>query len=212
MKEEHYEQEYQKRIEKTKSIVWMGVFLAILIIQSVVPVLGYIPLGFMNATIVHITVIIGAIILGPKNGALLGFFFGMSSMLKNTYMPNATSFVFSPFVSVGGYHGDIRSLVVCFVPRILVGIVAYYVYMAWKKKDHPYLGCIWAGALGSMTNTILVMSFIYLLFGTSYAEATKSSLDGLILVIMGIIGTQGVMEAIASAIITLAVVRALKKA
>ena len=46
-----------------------GIFTAIIIAMSVVPFLGYIPLGFMNATIIHVPVIIGAIILGPKYGA-----------------------------------------------------------------------------------------------------------------------------------------------
>ena len=38
--------------------------------------LGYIPLGVINATIIHIPVIIGSLFLGPKKGAFLGFVFG----------------------------------------------------------------------------------------------------------------------------------------
>ena len=43
---------------------------------------GYIPLGFMNATIIHVPVIIGAIILGPKYGGFLGLVFGITSLWK----------------------------------------------------------------------------------------------------------------------------------
>ena len=46
-----------------------GIFTAVIIAMSVVPFLGYIPLGFMNATIIHVPVIIGALLLGPKYGA-----------------------------------------------------------------------------------------------------------------------------------------------
>ena len=74
-----------------------GIFTAIIIAMSVVPFLGYIPLGFMNATIIHVPVIIGAIILGPKYGAYLGLVFGVTSLVKATITPGVTSFVFSPW-------------------------------------------------------------------------------------------------------------------
>ena len=75
--------------------------MAIIIIMAFTP-FGYIPLGFMNATIIHVPVIIGAIILGPKYGGFLGLVFGLTSHVeKITYMPNATSFVFSPFIKIG---------------------------------------------------------------------------------------------------------------
>lgn len=57
-------------------MVMMAAFIAIMMIMTVVPVLGFIPLGFMNATIIHIPVIVGSILLGPKKGAVLGFFSG----------------------------------------------------------------------------------------------------------------------------------------
>ena len=56
-----------------------GIFTAVIIAMSVVPFLGYIPLGFMNATIIHVPVIIGALLLGPKYGAYLGLVFGLTS-------------------------------------------------------------------------------------------------------------------------------------
>ena len=73
-----------------------AVIAAIIVIMAFVPFLGYIPLGFMNAATLHIPVIIGAILLGPKYGAFLGLTFGLTSLWKNTFMPNPTSFVFSP--------------------------------------------------------------------------------------------------------------------
>ena len=51
-------------------MVMMAAFIAIMMIMTVVPVLGFIPLGFMNATIIHIPVIVGSILLGPKKGAV----------------------------------------------------------------------------------------------------------------------------------------------
>lgn len=117
---------------KTKDMVTTAMFVAIILAMSFVPYLGYIPLGFMNATIIHIPVIIGAILLGPARGAFLGGIFGLTSMINNTFNPNLTSFVFSPFYSLGNVHGNFKSLMICFVPRILIGVVAYYVYTGCK--------------------------------------------------------------------------------
>ena len=103
-----------------------GIFTAIIIAMSVVPFLGYIPLGFMNATIIHVPVIIGTILLGPKYGAYLGLVFGMTSLIKATLTPTVTSFVFSPFVTIGGYSGNMWSVVIAIVPRVMIGVVAYY--------------------------------------------------------------------------------------
>ena len=98
---------------KTKDMVTTAMFVAIILAMSFVPYLGYIPLGFMNATIIHIPVIIGAILLGPARGAFLGGIFGLTSMINNTFNPNLTSFVFfSRFTSLGNVHGNFKSLMI----------------------------------------------------------------------------------------------------
>ena len=113
---------------KTVSIAQLSLFIAIIALMAFIPFLGYIPLGFSRATIVHIPVILGSIILGPKNGAILGFVFGLTSFLVATFTPDITAFAFTPFYSIGNIHGNFFSLIICFVPRILVGIVPYYIY------------------------------------------------------------------------------------
>lgn len=195
----------------TRKIVLMSVFTAIIIIQTVVPFLGFIPVGVMNATIIHITVIIGAIMLGPYYGAGLGLVFALASMWKNTLMPNPTSFCFSPFISVGGFSGGYKNIIVCFEPRILIGLSAYHVYAFFKKMNREKTGLVVAGAVGSMVNTILVMSFIYLLFRNEYTGSMKTPIpvEDFPVYIAGIIGTQGVLEAFVSSILTFAVSNAL---
>ena len=142
---------------KTHKMVLTAMFTAIIIAMAFVPYMGYIPLGFMNATIIHIPVIIGAIVLGPKIGAFLGGIFGLTSMINNTINPNLTSFVFSPFYSVGEVHGNLNSVIICIVPRVLIGVVAYYVYKAVSKlikKNGNVIALAVAGVAGSLTNTI----------------------------------------------------------
>lgn len=193
-----------------------GIFTAIIIMMSVVPFLGYIPLGFMNATIIHVPVIIGALLLGPRYGAWLGFVFGMTSLIKATLTPSVTSFVFSPFVTIGGYSGNMWSMVIAIVPRVCIGIVAYYVYEMVMKVAHKLKGgqtiSLWiAGIAGSMTNTLLVMNGIYIFFGESYAAASNKVVDHLYDVILGIILGFGIPEAIVAGILTAAIVKILMK-
>ena len=200
--------------KKTLGMVQIALFSAIIIVMAFTPFFGYIPLGFTRATIIHIPVIIGSLILGPVQGAILGGIFGLTSLINNTINPTATSFVFSPFYSGGIAQGGWQSIVICFLPRILTGVIPFYVYYALKgkgscsKKRQSFALSI-AGFAGSMTNTLLVMNFIYIFFGQSYAIATKRALNSLYSAILVIIGFNGIPEAIVAAIIVTAVVRAL---
>ena len=120
---------------KSYELVLTALFTAIIIVMAFTP-LGYIPLVVINATIIHIPVILGAIFCGPKKGAFLGFVFGLTSFIKNTIMPTSMSaFVFSPILasSFVGPSGIVKSTIICFVPRILVGIVPYFVYKGIVK-------------------------------------------------------------------------------
>lgn len=199
----------QKSKISTVSMVQLALLSAIIVVLSATP-LGLINLGIINATIIHVPVIIGAILLGPKAGAFLGFIFGLTSMIKNTFYPNLSSFVFTPFYSVGEQSGNLWSLVICFIPRILVGVVAAYVFIWIAKFDKSKIGaCIAAGLLGSITNTILVMGGIYLFFGPAYSQAQGIAEEGLFLFIAGIVGTVGIPEAIVAAVLSCLVARPL---
>ena len=204
--------EKERGYRKTKNMVMMAIFIAIILLQAVVPVLGYIPLGVMNATIIQATVAVGAVFLGLKRGMGLGFVFGLTSMWKNTFMPNVSSFVFSPFTpGINGESGGIRSLIVCLIPRICIGAAAFLVYDFFEKRKKKGIGLMMAGVCASAVNTILVMGFIYILFAREYAAAANMPLEGLLYFIMGIIGTQGLAEAIVSGVIVFGVCSALQK-
>ena len=195
--------------KKTSNLVQMAMFVAIIILLAFTPI-GYIPLGVTRATIIHVPVIIGSIMLGPFAGAFLGAVFGITSLISNTINPTVTSFVFSPFITIGGASGNFMSLVICMVPRILVGVVPYYVYQGLKKViNNDAVDLTIAGVAGSMTNTILVMGGIYVFFGEAYAAAREIDFSALFGVIMGVIGINGVPEAIVAGILTMAVCKVL---
>lgn len=193
--------------DATREMVITALFAALIMVMAFTPYLGFIPLGFINATTIHIPVILGALFLGPKRGAFLGGVFGLTSMINNTMInPGATSFVFSPFYSLGGIHGNFASIIVCFVPRILIGVVAYYVFhlvcrLFKNAKGSNIVAFACAGVAGSLTNTVLVMSGIYFLFGENYATAKGIAFDALYVAILTIIGTVGIPEAIVAGVL-----------
>lgn len=202
--------------KKSLQTAQLALFSALIILLAFIPGIGYIPLGVTRATIIHVPVIIGSIVLGPKMGAVLGGVFGLTSLISNTLTPTVTSFVFTPFFEGAGLGGNPLSLVICFVPRILVGVVPYFVYkgiikLLNKIKGRETVSLITAGICGAMTNTILVMGMIYLFFGESYAKAKEISYDALLGVILGIIGVNGVLEAITAAVLTCVICKVLFK-
>lgn len=194
--------------KEIKALVLTSLFSAIIFIMAFTP-LGYIPLGVINATIIQIPVIIGSLFCGPKQGAFLGFLFGFTSFLKNTIMPATLSaFVFSPVLAANmfGIKGVLYSTFICFIPRILVGVLPYFLYKAMKKVSKwKALNFAVAGVVGAFTNTFLVMGSIYVLYKDAYATAQGIDPSAVLGVIGGIIGFNGVIEAILSGIIVSAV-------
>lgn len=192
-------------MERTKGLVQMGIFSALIFVLAFTPFVGYIPLGFTRATIIHIPVIMGSLMLGPKKGAMLGGVFGLTSFLNNTFNPTITSFVFTPFYSLGEYSGGLGSLVICFLPRILIGVIPYFIYRfiikVTREKKVSVAGLALAGISGSLTNTLLVMNLIYFFFKDSYAAANGVASEAVYGFIMGIIGVNGIPEAIVAAVL-----------
>lgn len=202
--------------QKTFRLVLTAFFLAILILLAAVPFLGFIPIGPLNATTLHIPVIIGSIILGPRIGAFLGGSFGLISMIRSTVIVTPLSFVFSPFVAPLGAsgYGSWKAILVAFIPRILIGIVPYYVYKWYQqsmKDKKKGIGLFLAGLSGGVVNTVVVMNMIYFLFQKDYANIIGKAGNAVYAAIMAVIFTQGIPEAIVAGIATAAVTAVLLK-
>lgn len=194
------------KIEKdTRWKVTVALMMAIVVLLANTP-LGMIQLPIIKATTVHIPVILGAIVLGPLAGAILGATFGVCSLISNTMAPTLLSFAFSPFLSTTGLAGCVKALWVAVGCRILIGVVAGWVWILFKKiKFSGAIGLAVTGFIGSMTNTICVMGSIYLLFANQYAEVKEVALSGVFKLIMATVLGSGVPEAIAAAILVLAI-------
>lgn len=188
----------------TRWMVSVALMAAIVIVLANTP-LGMIQLPIIKATTVHIPVILGAILLGPGAGAILGAVFGVCSLISNTMAPTLLSFAFSPFLSTTGIPGALKAIWISVGCRILIGVAAGWLWVLFTKiKLNQFIALPIVGFVGSMVNTVTVMGSIYFLFAQQYAEAKEVALTAVFGLVMGTVTASGIPEAIAAAILVLA--------
>ena len=188
----------------TRGMVSVALMAAIVIVLANTP-LGMIQLPIIKATTVHIPVILGAILLGPGAGAILGAVFGICSLVSNTMAPTLLSFAFSPFLSTTGIPGALKAIWISVGCRILIGVAAGWLWVLFTKiKLNQFIALPIVGFVGSMVNTVTVMGSIYFLFAQQYAEAKEVALTAVFGLVMGTVTASGIPEAIAAAILVLA--------
>ena len=188
----------------TRWMVSVALMAAIVIVLANTP-LGMIQLPIIKATTVHIPVILGAILLGPGAGAILEAVFGICSLVSNTMAPTLLSFAFSPFLSTTGIPGALKAIWISVGCRILIGVVAGWLWVLFTKiKLNQFIALPIVGFVGSMVNTVTVMGSIYFLFAQQYAEAKEVALTAVFGLVMGTVTASGIPEAIAAAILVLA--------
>ena len=188
----------------TRWMVSVALMAAIVIVLANTP-LGMIQLPIIKATTVHIPVILGAILLGPGAGAILGAVFGICSLVSNTMAPTLLSFAYSPFLSTTGIPGALKAIWISVGCRILIGVAAGWLWVLFTKiKLNQFIALPIVGFVGSMVNTVTVMGSIYFLFAQQYAEAKEVALTAVFGLVMGTVTASGIPEAIAAAILVLA--------
>ena len=178
---------------RTRRLVLIGALGGISIFLGISG-LGLIRLPIFSLTIMHVPVIIGALLEGPIVGIAVGLIFGLFSMYQNITAPGLTSFIFwNPIVAL--------------IPRMLIGIVAYYSFKLLKSKIKSTGVCAgFAAILGTLTNTIGVLGLTYILYLDRYAQAREISREAVAGTLLTVGLTNGVPEAIVSALITIPIV------
>ena len=180
----------------TRKLAVVGMLSSICILLGITG-LGFIPIPPVKATIMHIPVIIGAIIEGPVVGAAIGLIFGIFSVIQAITQPTPLSFVFmNPIVSI--------------VPRVIIGLTSYYAYELVKtNKSSIKVGI--AAAVGTFTNTFLVLGLMYVIYLKDYAKVLGISIEKAKYGIITVGLTNGIPEILISVAITIPVVAAIKK-
>ena len=178
--------------QKLVKRVIIALFAAIIIIQNFIPFLGYIPLGPLNLTIIHITVIVIALSMGPLYGGIVGGIWGVITWIRAFVWPTsplATIVFVNPLIAI--------------LPRILIGIVAGGSF-SWLKKRlaKQSSAMVLAAILGSLTNTLLVLGQIYLFYRGKSPPMYALNVNELLPYLLGVISTNGLPEAILAGLVS----------
>lgn len=208
----------KKALKKsTQRMVLISIFCAIICVMQLTGV-GLITIGLFSLTTLHIPVILGAILLGPRAGAIFGATFGIMSIWSNTLagMAKPTAYIFSPFLN-DTVSGALSALWTALGCRILLGVFAGWLWIMLKKiyrkskKDGQkhYFPDILAlpvtAAVSTFFHTLLVMSSMFLLFPES------STVDNLFVFIASSVTLNAVFEMITALILVSVLATALSK-
>lgn len=144
----------------TLRLAQLGILIALEAILAFTP-LGFIIIPPISATLMHIPVIIGAVLLGPACGATLGGFFGLFAIIRAMTSGGAGDMLFNPAAS----GNPVGSLVMAIVPRVLLGLIAAWLYLLFKKISGKELVAIPITAgISTVLHTIMVLGLMWFLF------------------------------------------------
>ncbi|MFR8002554.1 MAG: ECF transporter S component [Hydrogeniiclostridium sp.] len=186
---------------KTLKMIQLALLTAIIVLMAFTPV-GFIRTPGLEITLIGIPVVVGAVLLGPSGGAILGAVFGLCSFLQ--------CFGMSPFGAVLLGINPFWTFVVCFVPRTLMGWLSALIFKGLRKVDKTRFFSFLAACLGgALLNTILFMSALMLFFGQSeYILSMQGSMN-VFAFVLAFVGVNGLIEAIVCAVVGTAISKAL---
>ncbi len=123
--------------------------------------IGYVHIAPIFLTFVYIPVMVAGCILGPKNSTIVGAVFGIASMWKaSAFYVAARDAIFSPVMS----EKPFASILLSVGSRALFGLIIGLLYRVAKNSRHPMAGILLVSTVGRMIHTVLVYSFMQLLF------------------------------------------------
>jgi uncharacterized membrane protein len=176
---------------KTLRLTQLAMLSAIILVMAFTP-LGYLKIGPLSITFLTIPVVLGAILMGPMAGAILGAVFGATSF--------AQCFGLDVFGTTLLTINPIFTFILCFVPRILIGIVSGYLRIGLEKiRANQAVSFALSALAGALTNTVFFVGFLLILFGNS--SYIQSFGDNIIAIIGVLVTTNSVIEAVACTVI-----------
>lgn len=191
---------------RLKKFVLASVLAAVILLMWLVPFIGYIKVGVIEITLLMIPVAVGAITLGPMYGAILGGVFGLTSVLMAFLGVPSPSAFGTALVGINPWF----AVILFMIPRILMGWLCGLIFKLLAKIDKTRIvSYIVASLAGALLNTVLFMTALVLLFGTTYLADNFG--DAVVIAAMTVVSLNVVLEAAACTVIGTAVSKALSK-
>lgn len=193
----------QNKKNKTRKLTQMALLTAIILLMAFTP-LGYLRTGVVEITFIMIPVVVGAILMGPCAGAILGGVFGLTSFIQCFGM----SALGAMLLQVNWFF----TFVVCFVPRVLMGWLAGLIFKALYKVDKTRLVSFAVASLsGAVLNTIFFVGSLGLLFYNTVLGMASESGISVLAFLLSFVTLNSVLECAACLIVGTAISRALYK-
>lgn len=158
---------------KIRKMVILAMLTAVIILMTFTP-LGYLKLPFVEISFLMLPVALGAILLGPVAGAILGTVFGITSFIQcfGASALGAMLLSINPFLT----------FLVCVPTRILAGwltgLVFQAIYRAEAKREKKHLLSFGAASLcAPIFNTLFFMGTLTACFyQTDYIQGFVKTL------------------------------------
>lgn len=191
--------------KKTFRIAISAIFVAIILVQTFVPYIGYIRIlpGLPSITTIPLTVALAGCLMGPGFGTSIGL---LSLFVAYTQPGDIVSMLL------------FRNIFIALIPRAAAGFIAGMIGQAARDESKLQKTVVYtiAGLCTSLANTLLVISITSLWFMNNPAALLQSlgqtqNSAPLIAILLSVLGVNGVVEAIFTAILTPAIAMPLKQ-
>lgn len=143
--------------DKTRRLVYMAILIAIILVMAFTP-LGYLKTAGLEITFIQVPVIVGAILMGPTAGAILGGVFGLTSFIQ--------CFGLSAFGAALLEINAVYTFILCFFSRVLMGWLTGLIFRALQKVDRTkFVSYAVTSLAAPILNTVFFVGGMILLFG-----------------------------------------------
>lgn len=185
-----------------KHLTTLGLFFAIVLLQDFIPLLGNIPMGPFSLTLIGITVYTGALLLGPRDGAIIGLFWGLITFIRAFTYPSSpvAPLVFTnPLISI--------------LPKIVMGCLAPYLVKWQPEALTRHWRLTFAVVITEIVTAILTLGPIALFYANPQVSAAfgANTVSAFGKVLMTVIVTNAIPETILAAVVVPIIVQRLHR-
>lgn len=205
--------------EKTRDLAILGLLAAITFLMGFTPI-GYIPIGALKITFMTLPVIVAAAILKPRDAAVIGGLFGITSFIQAMWgMSVLTGALFQ--------LNPLLTFLLCVVPRVLEGFLGGLIFTGLKKIDKTrFVSYVVTSLSVPVMNTIFFMSALYAEikiiaasdptggsltgdFASTFTGVADKAAGDVILFFGAMVGVQAIVEAAVCFVVGTAITKAL---
>jgi Predicted membrane protein len=181
------------------------------VLAAILIVMGFTPLGYlkvnpaMTITFNMIPVVIGAIVLGPSGGAILGLVFGLTSFSQALTGAD----VLGTMLLNQSALSAVLLFVMCVVPRVLAGLLPGLLFRALNKgaNDEPpvelrrMMAIVLTTLCGSVANTVFFISAFVGFFGTNELVTSAFGTTSIWSIVLVLLTINALVEAVVCAVV-----------